>query len=126
MKNPNPLAGTHAPTAPLRLRSQVLASMRSCPPTESQGPWERIWGSRRLRLAWLITVLVLLALNLAPSPFGSRVSSDRAASRVQSRPNSELASLGLSGPILWRLEASTRGRTLGDQLELLETLRGEQ
>ena len=126
MRDPNPLAGTCPPAAPVRLRSQVLSSMQSSPPIEFQGPWERIWGSRRLRLAWLITVLVLLALNLAPSPFGSRVSSDRAASRARNRPNSEFASLGLSGPILWRLEASTRGRTLSDQLELLETLRGEQ
>ena len=126
MRDPNPLAGTRPPAAPPSLRSLVLEALESHLPIDAPDGWERIWSSRRLRFAWMITVLALLVLNLAPSPFGSKAQSSSPASRVTSQQSAEFAALGLQGPTLRRYENSTRRLSAGDQLELIDALRDNQ
>jgi hypothetical protein len=126
MKSSNPLAGTRPSVAPPELRSQVLASIQSVPLTKSQDLWERVWNSRRLRFAWLVTVLLLIALNLAPGPYGTPRPHSSPRSKAPGWASIELAVLGLQGPTLRRYENSSRGLTAGDQLELIKALRDDQ
>ena len=67
----DPLRGLRPPRAPLELALRIRSGARQAKP-ESPGNWvDRLWENRRLRLAWLITIGVLLALDLALSrPIG--------------------------------------------------------
>lgn len=68
MKPQNPLIGTRPPTAPIELRAQVLEVMDSKPCGAEEDLWDRLWCSRRLRLSWLATLLVLLTLHAVVIP----------------------------------------------------------
>ncbi len=67
----DPLRGLRPPRAPIELALRIRRAAPQARP-ETYGNWvDRVWANRRLRLAWLLTVGILLALDLALSrPIG--------------------------------------------------------
>lgn len=126
MKASHPLAGTRPPTAPAELRARVLGALCSDIPLRRLDGWDRIWNSRRLRLAWLSTVLVLLALNLSPSRQDWGRASMEGPVRAPSLPSEAMATLGLDQQTLTlyrHLRAETR---LHERVEVIVDLVGRQ
>jgi hypothetical protein len=67
----DPLRGLRPPRAPLELALRIRRAAQRAEPDTTRNWVDRLWASRRLRLAWLITIGVLLALDLALSrPIG--------------------------------------------------------
>ena len=62
------LHGLATPRAPVELRSITLARTGAAWARESADPWRRLWENRRLRWAWAVTVLALLAANATLGP----------------------------------------------------------
>jgi hypothetical protein len=61
-----PFSSLRPPRAPAELRSRVLAALSEVALTEEgEGLLDRLWQSRRARLAWLVVMVVLAMANLA-------------------------------------------------------------
>ena len=108
----DPLTGLRVPRVPSELRERVLRAAGRVEGT--RGIWDRLWESRPLRLAWVVTTTALLlanaALSLAP---GSSPQTNRSALREQSRELGLLLALP-------RMEISERAAalTMGSQNKL--------
>lgn len=87
----SPFSSLRPPRAPAELRGRVLAACREAAAEVAEPLLDRLWRSRPLRRAWLVTVAALAMANLAVLP----ASPDRGAIRssagvAQSRLSEEL------------------------------------
>ena len=62
------IEGLEPPRVPTDLRTRVLAAARDHMETKSPDPWSRIWSHRGVRLAWAVTVVLLLAGHAIVAP----------------------------------------------------------
>jgi hypothetical protein len=89
------LSALEEPRAPERLReatlSRALAAWSSVGPAPAPpvDPWRRVWESRRLRVAWGVTVLVLVLVAIVPLP-ASRIETPSHGSAPAGKPAPEL------------------------------------
>ena len=124
MRAEHPLAGTRAPEAPAELRSRVLAVLGTEILVDRGDCWDRLWASRPLRLAWLSTVLLLLALNLAPSRAQWGTVDPDLPAALSPRPPETIAALGLDSQTLELYRQLRRETRLRERVELIVDLVG--
>jgi hypothetical protein len=62
------IEGLEPPRAPIGLRTRVLAAAREHMETRFPDRWSRIWSHRGMRLAWVATVVLLLAGHAIVAP----------------------------------------------------------
>ena len=100
---PNQFSGLRVPRVPPGLRERAL---RGASTDDAPGVWDRLWESRPLRLAWILTCSALLlahaALSLSPEDSHEN---GRAAMRDQNREVRRMLALP-------RIEISPRARAL--------------
>lgn len=126
MRGKNPLDGTRPAAAPLELRTKILAAIRDVSPTPSEDRWEYVWNSRRLRFAWLLTVLTLLALNLLPNRFPREGGVTEARSVSVFWQAATIETLELSDPVASRSLYLRPSPSVRDRLALIYELEGSQ
>lgn len=108
MKRPNELdrllGGLEPAPPPQGARARILASARAAVPRQpvTVDLWSRVWTSRKLRLAWVTAVAVLLGANLMLSvdrPGHAGTPTHPVAAARPAAPDPELAAVAELPPL---------------------------